>query len=103
MTCKQCGLQYVGQTKRTIAKRFGEHFRHINQANTTDFKYVHFNSDGHHGTSDITIHVISLIKQHPDSHQAQRARDKMERFWYYQLGTLVPRGLNVEKTPKTSC
>ncbi len=102
MSCSVCGLQYVGQTKRTIAKRFTEHFRSINKDNSTDLKHVHFNSAGHHGTKDIRIFIISLIKEHPDGLQSQRARDKMERFWYHQLGTLVPRGLNVEKTPKSS-
>ena len=102
MSCKVCGLQYVGQTKRTIDERFKEHFRSINKAKSTDLKHVHFNSIGHHGTDDIQISVISHIKEHPDSARAQRARDKMEMFWYHQLGTLVPRGLNVEKTPKSS-
>ena len=102
MSCTVCGLQYVGQTKRTIAERFKEHFRSINKANSTDLKHVHFNSRGHHGTDDIRIWIISMIKEHPDSARAQQARDKMEMFWYHQLGTLVPRGLNVEKTPKSS-
>ena len=85
MSCIGWGLQYVGQTKRTIA----EHF--------TDLKYICFNSAGHHITKDMRITVISLIKEHPDSKQAQRARDKMEMFWYHQLVTLVPRGFNREK------
>ncbi len=97
MSCKVCGLQSVGQTKRTIAERFKEHFRSINKANSTDLKHVHFNSRGHHGTDDIQISIISHIKEHPDSARGQQARDKMEMFWYHQLGTVVPRGLNVEK------
>ncbi len=102
MSCTVCGLQYVGQTKRTIGERFREHFRSITKGNSIDLKHVHFNSAGHHGIKDIQISVISLIKEHPDGTQSQRARDKMEMFWYHQLGTLVPRGLNVEKTPKSS-
>ncbi len=60
------------------------------------------NSANHKGVDDMQIAVLSFIKQAPDSMSAQKARDKMEMFWYNQLRTMVPRGLNVEKTAKKS-
>ncbi len=101
MTCKQCKMQYVGQTKRTLGERFSEHFRDIKNK-SPKLLCVHLNSREHHGTDDISIAVLSFIKQTPNSLSAQKARDKMEMFWYNQLGTMVPRGLNVEKTAKKS-
>ncbi len=39
ITCTKCGLQYVGQTKRTLNKHLYEHFRDIKHA--TDHKMPH--------------------------------------------------------------
>ncbi len=99
--CKACGLQYVGQTKRNLYERFSEHFRDIRNKKPK-LLCVHMNSANHNGAEDMQIAVLSFIKQAPDSQSAQKARDKMEMFWYNQLGTMVPRGLNVEKTAKKS-
>ncbi len=94
-------MQYVGQTKRTLGERFREHMRDI-QKKSPKLLSVHLNSAGHKGIEDISISILSFIKQTPNSLSAQKARDRMEMFWYNQLGTMVPRGLNVEKTAKRS-
>ncbi len=101
ITCKTCGMQYVGQTKRTPGERSREHFRDI-QKKSPKLLSVHLNSRGHNGITDISISILSFIRQTPNSLSAQKARDRMEMFWYNQLGTMVPRGLNVEKTAKKS-
>ena len=93
ITCK-----YVRQTKHTLYERFTEHFRDVRKKNP--LLCVHMNSVNHNRVDDMQIAVLSFIKQAPDSMSAQKARDKMEMFWYNQLGTMVPRGLNVEKTAK---
>ncbi len=101
ITCKKanCGMQYVGQTKRTLGERFREHLRDIRKK-SPKLLSVHLNSSGHNGVEDISISILSFIRQTPNSLSAQKARDRMEMFWYNQLGTTVPRGLNVEKTAK---
>ncbi len=103
VTCRapNCGLQYVDQTKRTLNERFLEHFRDIRNRKPK-LLCVHMISANHNWVDDMQIAVLSFIKQAPDSRSAQKARDKMEMFWYNQLGTMVPRGLNVEKTAKKS-
>ena len=41
-------MQYVGQTCRTLQKRFGEHYRRIRKPKNNDtFLYQHFKRTGH--------------------------------------------------------
>ena len=85
--------------KSTLGERLREHVRDVKNK-SPKLLSVHLNSREHHGTDDISIAVLSFIKQTPNSLSAQKARDRMEMFWYNQLGTKVPGGLNVEKTAK---
>ncbi len=84
-----------------MGDRFREHIRDVKNK-LPKLLCVHLNSAGHNGSEDISISILSFIKQTPNSLSAQKARDRMEMFWYNQLGTMVPRGLNVEKTAKKS-
>ena len=44
----QTRMQYVGQTCRTLQKRFGEHYRRIRKPKNNDtFLYQHFKRTGH--------------------------------------------------------
>ena len=62
LSCKKCGLQYVGQTGNTFNERFRAHLTDIRQGNA--FKQVsrHFTSYNH-STDDViaTIVTQSLI------------------------------------------
>ena len=73
-------MQYVGQTKRTIGERFSEHIRDVKNK-SPKLLCVHLNSREHHGIDDISIAILSFIKQTPDSLSAKKARDRMEMFW----------------------
>ena len=43
-----CGMQYVGQTGRSLKTRFCEHFRKLKKPKKFDtFLYRHFKSNGH--------------------------------------------------------
>ena len=111
ITCKQCSLQYVGQTSNHIGERFKMHFQNIKSAteskqpNTSKKSKPkgskeepigrHFSSEHHHGTADIIIHVLDFICAPPKSPPALSLRDHLERKWIHRLQTISPRGLNL--------
>jgi hypothetical protein len=109
ITCKTCGLQYVGQTSNHIGERFKMHFQNIKSAteirsgkkcppknkNKKDEPIGrHFSSPSHNGIKDIHIHVLEFIKAPSKSPPGLLLRDKYERMWIHRLQTLSPHGLN---------
>jgi len=94
ITCKTCGKQYVGQTKRTILARFQGHCGKI----TTYLKHrkespmlfrqqdkdavgTHFSAADHNGTEDLIISVLAFITIPPQSQAALVYRLKVEKQW----------------------
>ena len=95
VSCKVCGLQYVGSTTTKFRLRFNnhksrlqEHFK-MSDANKVgdDLIYRYFYSQGHHGLQDVTIQLIDKVN----------AKDDLivkEGQWAYRLRSLRPDGLN---------
>ena len=98
LICKQCGKQYVGQTKRPLVERLREHMRNINQ--NTDIHIVgrHFNEPDHNGTKSLSVQVVNFAKGHPDSKASLTMRLELESMWIKRLRTHVPTGLNLNKS-----
>ena len=88
ITCKRCGIQYVGETSQKVRNRFRNRLRQ--QSNL--YLYKHFTSDGH-CEEDISIMPIEEITS--TSSVSQRAR-RLERedYWCRELCTVYPYGLN---------
>ena len=95
ITCKVCGIQYVGSTTTTFRFRFNNHKSRIhaplklssgNKSND-DFLYQHFHSSGHLGLTHLSIQLIDRAK-------GERELRKKEGQWMYRLETLRPQGLN---------
>ena len=94
ITCKVCGIQYVGSTTTTFRSRFNNHRSRINahlklsseNKRNDDFLYQHFHSSGHLGLSHLTIQLI-------DRAMVERELQKKEGQWMYRLGMLRPQGL----------
>ena len=61
MECKKCHLQYIGETKRQLNERFGEHGRSNQQLSTTTPVSQHFNQAGH-SINDVHLISIELIR-----------------------------------------
>ena len=94
-TCKICGLQYVGQTKRTFHERLYEHFRDI--LNKTPDKPLgrHFDLPSHSpDVTQIRSHILAFITKPSNTSAALQMRLKFERDWIYRLRTNLPHGLN---------
>ena len=97
ITCRSCGIQYVGQTKNKLLTRFNSHHYDINHNNDTTIAR-HFNKcprlqpakfEGLH------ISVLSFIRALPDTESGQSERDMEEKRWIHRLSSVVPRGLNL--------
>ena len=55
----------------------------------------HFTTNGHKGLEDVTLYIISVIKQPRDTPQAQLARDNLELAWIHRMCSQAPYGPNV--------
>ena len=54
-------MQYVGQTCRTLQKRFGEHYRRIRKPKNNDtFLYQHFKRTGH-SPNNVIVQPVEKI------------------------------------------
>ena len=108
ISCKTCGKQYVGQTKRTILERFQGHFNKIKKCQTgrredpillrqqeKDAVGTHFSAEDHHGEEDLIISVLAFITSHPQSKHALDHRLKVEKEWIHRLRCPAPTGLNI--------
>ena len=46
ITCRKCGIQYVGETGQSLRKRLNNHRNRLKKL-SCQYLYQHFNSDGH--------------------------------------------------------
>ena len=95
ITCKRCGIQYVGQTKRELKEWFSEHFLKITKNDPDSEIASHFNSQHHKGLDDIAIYIVDFIHAGPHTTKAKHLRDLIEFNWIQRLHTNAPTGLNV--------
>ena len=56
---------------------------------------LHFSSDDHSGTVDISINILEFIRLPPSTLRALSLRLKLEKHWIHQLYCPAPRGLNI--------
>ena len=97
ITCRHCSIQYVGQTKNRILKRFQGHIFDIAHNNDTTVAR-HFNQcppERPTLTSGMIISVVSFIRSHPDTSESRTQRDTQERRWMHRLASITPNGLNL--------
>ena len=95
LTCNICGLQYVGQTKRTFHVRLYEHFKDVQNKDPTKPLGRHFALPNHsQNDHHITSHILAFITKPSNTSAALQMRLKFEREWIYRLRTNLPHGLN---------
>ena len=93
ISCKKCGVQYVGETSQTLRCRFNNHRNRLKQLCGL-YLYHHFSSDGH-TLDDISIMPIEEVVSEPDDGITLGCkRLQREEFWYRELCTIYPYGLN---------
>ena len=89
--CKKCGKQYIGETKRQLNERFGEHRRSIlnhNQLINPTPISEHFNQPGH-SINDVLLIPLELIHSNRDS-----VRKAREAHLIAKAMILEPHGIN---------
>ena len=124
VSCTVCGLQYVGETKRTFGERMKEHLAKIKKKVQNQLVYSHFQSDERHRRTAVEgavrLQIIEKIKDDdlrpsdpgpsdlgpsvpgpsdlgPSDHRkdpARKRRRERELFWISKLRTMHPFGLN---------
>ena len=87
ISCKRCGLQYVGETKTKLSLRFANHVSSIKTKKPYPVS-IHFNSPNH-SVIDVELLVIEACNG-DDTHRKNR-----ESHWIHQLKTVKPFGLNI--------
>ena len=91
ITCKACGLQYVGSTKNKFRARYkvyksNQKLHKTKKVMQQQF-HEHFDLPGHSGWSDFDFILI-------DQGISENDARKREMFWQYKLNTFLPKGLN---------
>ena len=90
ITCKRCGLEYVGDTGQPLHTRVNGHRYDIAHQRTKESPVAeHFNS-GAQGQSDMTVMVIELARSRDAC-----LRKIRESRWMRTLGTSSPLGMNL--------
>lgn len=91
LTCKTCGVQYVGSCATKFRLRFNNYKscndRHFHKIVPQQSLHNHFDLPGHNAFSDFDFTLI-------DQGENETCVRKRERFWQYQLNTFLPQGLN---------
>ena len=95
ITCKKCGLQYVGETKRPFRNRIYEHTRSIalDQELRSTPVSRHF-TQNNHSVKDMEFSILHWMgnSNTPDSTPSRRSQ---ELYYIWLLPTLAPAGINV--------
>nr|XP_039263152.1 uncharacterized protein LOC120339139 [Styela clava] len=87
INCKKCGMQYIGETGRSLKYRITEHLRSITKRKYDLVVGEHFNKLGH-SISDFSVSGIKKL------FRDQGYRQTVEAYYINKFGTLEPQGLN---------
>ena len=92
--CTKCRIQYIGETKRRLSDRFGEHRRAVEKAipqrgiDQPTAVSDHFTLPGH-SLNNLELIPLELINSNRDA-----IRKAREAFLIYKGKTLEPSGMN---------
>jgi len=102
--CKVCNIQYIGETKQKLIRRFSNHKTNINGKKSGQIVHKHFEESGH-GVSNLRVIPIEIIDkrnvnlQNLSEKQKDQAITKYrlnrEKFWISKMQTAYPFGLNI--------
>ncbi len=90
LSCVKCGMQYIGETKRSLRQRFGEHKNSVKKNNLNTVLVKHFNQIGH-TYDDMSILVLHVIEENQDG---KYRHTQCEDYYIRLFNTAYPFGLN---------
>ena len=91
ITCKKCGIQYVGESHRSYKIRMNEHLGYVRNKYLDQATGLHYNT-ANHNIDDMQMQVIYIVKRKPIKKDPFRIQKEIE--WMDKLRTLKPQGLN---------
>ena len=86
ITCNKCNLQYVGETRNTIADRLNQHRYNIKNAKEMSLIVQHFIGHG--------IGAMEVCGLECNQTWTEGERKFTEKQWILKLNTTFPQGLN---------
>ena len=96
VTCSQCGLQYVGETGKSLRYRAGYHRRYIQNFETYEKTSIntHFNENSICCLDDFKINPIYRCPRLSSVEETTDNRKNIENFFIEKFKTYRPYGLN---------
>ncbi len=91
ISCKVCGVQYIGETRATLQRRFYGHRSTVNTHKLDTPVGHHFNLPNH-SISDMILQGIEALGNHREIVRLSR-----EKLWIRRLQTIQPHGLNIQE------
>ena len=95
ISCKQCDLQYIGETKNSIQKRFTGHRSLINSGKSNQLIHNHFHKENHDLSNCVIIPIEKIEATGLNEKELTRLRLDREKFWIQTLQTSYPLGMNI--------
>ena len=95
INCNQCGLQYIGETKRSIRNRMYEHYSSVQKFQPDKATPVsrHF-TQKNHSVKSMEFSIVQWIVD-PTSPNATTRRRRQELYFIWAFPTLHPAGINM--------
>nr|XP_039251129.1 uncharacterized protein LOC120328667 [Styela clava] len=90
ISCKKCGMQYIGETGRHLKYRITEHIRSIKTQNKDLVVGTHFSQPGHSLKYFSVIGIEKLFHDHI-------YRKNKESHYIHLFGTHEPQGMNIKE------
>ena len=92
ITCKNCSLQYVGETSNAIKTRFNNHRSNIKHYQKSGFckRLCHHFNIGLCRNSTYKVQILEKL----DDKEESNVRKQKEKDWMLRLRTVFPFGMN---------
>ena len=91
-----CGMAYIGQTKRPLKIRIGEHKTAIRTGNLEYAMARHYKQANHGSPASLRFWGIEKVSSSARGGDIIKKLLRREAYWIYTLNTLEPSGLNEE-------
>lgn len=91
-----CQLQYVGRTTRPLYVRIREHIKNIRKGFPKHHLSRHFDAFHNRDPTGLVFYGIDCVKDHWRGGNKTTLVSQNETSWIYRLGSLAPRGLNLD-------
>lgn len=91
-----CHLQYVGRTTRPLFVRIREHIKNIRKGFPNHSLSRHFDDAHQRDPSGLIFYGIDSVQEHWRGGNRETLISRNENSWIYQLGSLAPKGLNLD-------